>query len=57
MGGWFGQRMREPSSQAGIGAIVAGLAYFIPPQYQGILQLLAVLFGSAAVAMKEKGGG
>lgn len=47
-------RFREPSSWAGIAAI---LAVFIPPDVaQGVTQAAVGLAGLAAVVMREKGG-
>lgn len=48
-------RIKEPSTHAGIAAILAALAPALP-QYAPILQGLIALFGGVAVVMRERGG-
>lgn len=48
-------RLREPSTWAGLAAIVFGLKPFIPPQYVGIAELIASGFGGVAVLLRERG--
>lgn len=53
---WIFDRMREPSTHAGAGAIAAGLGAFLPPQWAPVANAAAALLGALAVAMREKGG-
>lgn len=45
-------RMREPSTHAGIAAVLMALAPMFPA-YAGILQAIAVAFGGVAVAKPD----
>lgn len=45
-------RMREPSTHAGIAAVLMAVAPFLPA-YAGILQAIAVAFGGVAVAKPD----
>ena len=45
-------RMREPSTHAGIAAVLMALAPIVPA-YAGILQAIAVAFGGVAIAKPD----
>jgi hypothetical protein len=47
-------RMSEPSSHAGLAAVLQAFSYFFP-QYNAVLTALAVLFGGVAIATPAKG--
>jgi hypothetical protein len=52
---WLLARLREPSSHAGIAALIGGLIVsFVPPQWQWVAQTVAGIFGFSAIATKEK---
>lgn len=48
-------RLKEPSTHAALAALFVLLGQFLPPQYSAIAFGLAGLFGSAGVAVPEKG--
>jgi len=54
---WAADRAREPSSQAGMAAIVAALSSLAPPHWQPVLHGVVIALGGLAVAMKERGRG
>lgn len=47
-------RISEPSTWAGAGVVVSTIAPMVPPQYAWIASLLTGLFGTVAVALREK---
>lgn len=47
-------RLREPSTHAGLGAMTAGGAAWLPPQWQFVAHAAAILFGGIAYLMREK---
>jgi len=47
--------LREPSSWAGLAAILQGVA-MLAPQYAAVINGVSMLFGGLAVAVREKGG-
>lgn len=47
-------RISEPSTHAGLSAVLLALSFFLP-QYAGIIQGMAALFGFTAVAIPEAG--
>lgn len=50
---WIFSRIKEPSTHAGIAALLlAGSSFF--PQYAGIIQTVAALFGFGAIGSSEK---
>ena len=50
---WVIDRLKEPSTHAGISAILMALASFFP-QYSTIIWTVAGIFGFAAVGVSEK---
>lgn len=50
---WIIARVQEPSTHAGISALLTLLSFSLP-QYAFAIQAVAGLFGFNAVAMKEK---
>lgn len=47
-------RVKQPSTHAGIAAIAALVASFIPPQYAWAAQLVTVVAGSAAILISDQ---
>lgn len=47
-------RLREPSTWAGLAAIVIGIKPFAPAQYGGAFDLLASSLGGLAVLLRER---
>ncbi|MFZ4758920.1 MAG: hypothetical protein ACOYLX_12215 [Burkholderiaceae bacterium] len=50
-------RLGEPSTWAGLAAIVQAVAFVIPPQWQWIAHVVTAAAGSAAVKLREGGAG
>lgn len=48
-------RLREPSTWAGLAAIVIGVKPFVPAQYGSFADMLAAALGGVAVALRERG--
>lgn len=48
-------RFTEPSTWAGIAALLQGLAMFLPPQYAWIAHAATAGAGTAAVGLREAG--
>jgi hypothetical protein len=48
-------RLKEPSTHAGFAAVLLALSAVVPPQWQGVTQAVAAVFGSLAAALPEKG--
>lgn len=46
-------RLKEPSSWAGAAGVAEAASSFIPPQYGWVAHLLAALFGTVAVHLRE----
>lgn len=52
---WLLKRLKEPSSHAGLAALIGGLIVtLVPPQWQWVAQTLAGIFGFSAIATPEK---
>jgi hypothetical protein len=52
---WILARLKEPSSHAGIAALLGGLIVaFVPPQWQWMAQTVAGIFGFSAIVTKER---
>lgn len=53
--GWIINRAKEPSTYAGIGAVVAGASQTVPSDLSGSIQYIVMgVCGIVAVVMKEK---
>lgn len=50
---WILERLKEPSSHAGISALLAAVTSFFP-QYAAIIWTVAGIFGFGAVVISEK---
>lgn len=50
---WILERLKEPSTHAGISALLAAAASFLP-QYAVIIWTVAGIFGFGAVIISEK---
>jgi membrane-associated phospholipid phosphatase len=50
--GWLRARLSEPSSHAGIGTILMGLALFLPPEWAAVAQTIGMALGGSAVFKK-----
>lgn len=48
-------RLKEPSTWAGVSALLEGLK-FVLPQYAGLIVGLQAVFGGVAVVAREAGG-
>ncbi len=53
--GWLLDRMKEPSTHAGLAGAAAALAGLFPAEYQPLVQAGAAFLGAVAVFLKEKG--
>ena len=52
--GWLRARLAEPSSHAGIGTLLMGLAMFMPPEYATIAQSIGMALGGTAFFKRDK---
>ena len=48
-------RVKEPSSMAGVGTIIAAAAPYLPPPWNVVAGAGSAVFGALAVLMREKG--
>lgn len=51
------KRFTEPSTWAGVAALLQVLSAFLPPQYQPIVTAITAAAGAGAVALREQTGG
>ena len=49
---WFLARLAEPSTHAGIAAVIGTLSEVLPPPYSIALKFIAAGFGGIAIAKK-----
>ena len=50
---WLIERLKEPSTHAGVAALILVIAGFFP-QYKDVIMTIAGLFGFVAVAVPEQ---
>lgn len=46
--------LKEPSTWGGIGVVLQALRFFVPIQYQPVVDALSGAAGAAAVALRER---
>ena len=52
---WNSNRLKEPSTWAGIAAVLQGLKLVMPPQWHAVLDGITIAAGGVAVARKDPG--
>lgn len=52
---WNAKRLQEPSTWAGIAAVLQGLKLVMPPQWHQVLDGATMAAGGVAVAKKDPG--